>query len=621
MRRRLRYEFDNLMARGLAAQIAVLAVMTSALVASGGVVLYLAGLGPEGEEPNLPRLVWLSLMRAMDAGAVGGDVGPWSFLFVNLFVTVGGIFVFSTLIGVLNNAIGAVLEELRKGRSFVVERDHVIVLGYTPKIARVLTELAEANSNRPGACVAVLADRDKVAMDDEIRQILGDRRLKVVSRTGVTTRPTDLAITNPGAARAVVVLAPEDAASAVEADTIVLKTLLAVTKLDLPRVPHLVAELREEASLEVAHLVCGDGAALVLSPPLISRLLVQTGRQSGLSVVYTELLDFEGNEFYMAEEPGLRGVSFRDAVLRYESSAVVGVEKADGTVVLGPWDHVFGPGDKVVAISEDDDTVHLDGRAPVIDASVIAPVAPPPPAGPERTLLLGAGSPRCVQVLAELDAYVGAGSTALVVGGPVDLPALSRITTEYRPGDYTDRRVLDTLDVASFDNVLVLAETEGRSPELADARTLVTLLHLRDLARRTGRAVPVTSEMLDIENQRLASVAEADDFIVSNTLVSLILTQLAENPKLKPIFDDLLDPEGYEIYLRPVEGYVRTGVPVDFYTVTEAAAQRGHVAMGHRILAHATDAARAYGVTLNPRKSVSTTYAPGDRIVVLAADV
>jgi hypothetical protein len=143
MRQRLRYEFDNLMTRGLAAQIAVLGGLTAGLVGFGGLLLFLAGLGPADQEPNLARVAWLSLMRAMDAGAVGGDQGPWSYLFVNLAVTVGGIFVFSTLIGVLNNSIGAVLEELRKGRSFVVEHDHVIVLGYTTKIARVLTQLAE----------------------------------------------------------------------------------------------------------------------------------------------------------------------------------------------------------------------------------------------------------------------------------------------------------------------------------------------------------------------------------------------------------------------------------------------------------------------------------------------
>ena len=45
---------------------------------------------------------WESLMRTMDAGTMGGDLG-WSFRGVSLFVTIAGIFVFSALIGVLSS--------------------------------------------------------------------------------------------------------------------------------------------------------------------------------------------------------------------------------------------------------------------------------------------------------------------------------------------------------------------------------------------------------------------------------------------------------------------------------------------------------------------------------------
>ena len=621
-RQKIRYEFDNWMARGTVAQMAMLAALSVVLILGAAVLLAITGLAPDA--PSFPMLVWMSLMRAMDAGAVGGDQGDWSYLLVNLGVTMGGIFVLSTLIGVLNNTIGNVLEELRKGRSLVVEHDHVIVLGYTPKIPRLLLELAEANSNKPGACVVVLADRDKVEMDDEIRDILGDRKLKVVTRSGSPMSPGDISIANPGAARAVIVLAPEGEESPAEADTSVLKSLLALTKLPLARMPHIVAEIRGPGTLDVARMVTGPDAALVLSPPLISRLLVQTGRQSGLSGVYTELLDFEGNEIYLVEEPGLVGKSFREALNAYDTSALMGVLRADGVLLLAPWDHVFAAGDQVIAISEDDDTIRLDGRPAPLDPALVAPIPARVVPTPERTLVLGGGSPRLVHVLQELDQYVGAGSFTLVVGElPVsfDTSHLKHMTVETRQGDCSERALLDGLDVPSFDHILALAETDDRSHNLADARTMVALLHLRDMARKSGKDVPITSEMLEIENQRLAAVAEADDFIVSNTLVSLILSQLAENPRLIKVFEELFSPEGYEIYLLPVSGYVKTGVPVDFFTVTAAAAARGHVAIGYRDAAHAKDADAAFGVRVNPKKSVARVWSPDDKIVVVASDV
>lgn len=79
-------------------------------------------------------------MHALDAGAVGGDAGSWTFLFVMLFVTAGGLFVLSALIGILNNGFGALIENLRRGKSVVIEHGHVAILGWSPKIDTLLAE-------------------------------------------------------------------------------------------------------------------------------------------------------------------------------------------------------------------------------------------------------------------------------------------------------------------------------------------------------------------------------------------------------------------------------------------------------------------------------------------------
>ena len=126
--------------------------------------------------------------------------------------------------------------------------------------------------------------------------------------------------------------------------------------------------------------------------------------------------------------------------------------------------------------------------------------------------------------------------------------------------------------------------------------------------------------MLDVRNRTLAEVTRADDFIVSDRLVSLMLSQVSENKQLNAVFDDLFDPEGSEIYLKPAGNYVALGQPVNFYTVVEAARRRGEVAIGYRLRAQATEADKAYGVVVNPDKSNKLTFADGDRIIVIAED-
>ena len=45
--------------------------------------------------------------------------------------------------------------------------------------------------------------------------------------------------------------------------------------------------------------------------------------------------------------------------------------------------------------------------------------------------------------------------------------------------------------------------------------------------------------MPDVRNRQLAEVTRADDFIVSDSLVSLLLSQIAENRDLNAVFGDL----------------------------------------------------------------------------------
>jgi ribosomal protein S5 len=123
-----------------------------------------------------------------------------------------------------------------------------------------------------------------------------------------------------------------------------------------------------------------------------------------------------------------------------------------------------------------------------------------------------------------------------------------------------------------------------------------------------------------VRNRELAEVTQADDFIVSNKLTSLMLSQISENKELTAVFDDLFDPEGSEIYLKPVTHYVATGREINFYTVAEAARRRGEVALGYRRMKDAKNAEKAYGVAVNPKKHERLTFAPEDEVIVLAED-
>ena len=126
--------------------------------------------------------------------------------------------------------------------------------------------------------------------------------------------------------------------------------------------------------------------------------------------------------------------------------------------------------------------------------------------------------------------------------------------------------------------------------------------------------------MLDLRNRDLGVVAKADDFVVSDNLISLLLSQLSENKELKKVYDILFEAEGSEIYLKPVSRYVKIGQAFDFYTVIASAAELNESAIGYRITSKSGNSEERFGVEINPKKSENVIFNQEDFIIVLSED-
>ncbi len=620
----LHYRFDNFMSRGTVALVSGLALVSLVFIIAMAVLVSLSGVAPEGSDRlDLPESLWSVLMRTLDSGTVGGDTG-WGFRLTMLLVTFGGIFVVSTLIGLLSSGIDAKLEDLRKGRSRVIETDHIVILGWSLQIFTLISELALANANRTSTCIVILSEMDKVQMETELYDTLGRLpRIRLVCRTGSPSSMVDLGLVSIQTARSIIILNSAHE----QADTQLVKTLLAIT--NIPRAIsqpyHIVAQVQTPKTLDVIKLIGRSEIEPLLINDLISRIVVQTCRQSGLSIVYIELLNFSGDEIYFKAEPALQGKTYGQALLSYNNSAVIGIQHADGSVQLNPpTDTLLQADSQLILISEDDDTMHLSSHGtPPVDRQALR-VAEPVPGSAEHTLILG-WSDRVCNIIEQLDHYVVPGSTVMVMADlpptEVDLSTatlpLQRQTVSYQQGNPMDRAVLENLHLTEYDHIVVLCDPT-LDPEQADAQTLVTLLHLRDIADRHHHDFQVVTEILDVRNQSLAQVARPDDFVISEQIVSLMLAQVSEQKNLNAVLTDLFNADGSEIYLKSVESYVALDYPVNFYTVVEAARQRGESAIGYRRQVDANNMAKSYGVVINPPKDQLIEFQTEDVIIVLA---
>lgn len=610
-RARMRYRFDSSLAKGPIILVVWLAglVLLSAIV--GAVFLNLIRATFGGSlNASLPEDIWQALLRSVDTGTFASDT-QWPTRVIALLITLSGIFLAGSLIGIIASAIDQRVENLRRGRSAVIEHGHTLILGWSSRLPLIVSELVVANENVHDPAIVVLASEDKTHMEEDLRERVGQTgNTRVVCRTGSPWKPDDLELVNMKGAKSIIVLAGS------EGDAGVVKTILAVKTLDPEFLrAHVVAEFAHNDNARTIRAVTDGRVLTINSDHVVAEVTAQACHQGGLASVFQELLDFEGDEIYISDVPDLVGRSYGEALLAFDRCSLIGRFTHDGVVELNPAPSTrFEEGDHVIAIAGDDDQVVLSG---------FETVEPPVPARPGdsveppiRVLVVGWSSfgPK---VLHEIDEFLSPGSfvevaidadiidPATVAGVELDNARLHVHATTAGPED-----LLRLDNDEPFDQVIVLGYRTGMTVAEADAHTLLTLLTLRKLWPPDGLHRPrIVAELLDQSNVAIASTTGVDDFIVSDALTSLMIAQLSERAELQAVFDDLFDPEGAVVELRSAEALVPHEA-ISFATVVAAAMSQGASAIGYRLSSTGR-------VVVNPRKDSLVELGPGDQVLVV----
>ena len=156
--------------------------------------------------------------------------------------------------------------------------------------------------------------------------------------------------------------------------------------------------------------------------------------------------------------------------------------------------------------------------------------------------------------------------------------------------DTTDGPSLQNQGLGDFDYILLLSYKNYFPMQEANAQTLITLLHLPYFSEYHDPHFKIVSEILDMKTRILANVTNADDFIVSDHFIRLLMSQ-----------------------------YVTLHEPVNFYTVLESAYRKNETAIVYRLMDEAKSKEKNYGVVINPVKNKRVTFNEKDMIIVISA--
>jgi len=500
--------------------------------------------------------------------------------------------------------------------------DHTLVLGWSAKLPTIVGELVTANASRPAADLVVVCEQPKVDVERDCHQRvpgLARSTTRLTCRTGSTCDPTDVARGRPDLARSIIVADDSTNPTAV---VMALLALLHGPRPPKPGVP-IVVEVQDPATATSVRRAFGSRVLVVEPAGLLARITAQSCRQPGLGLAYEELLNFGGSELYVHPDARAECRRFADLVAAFPTACPVGVVTADGAVALAPaGDRRLGAGERLLLLGVDDsalDEVDRPSGAPPAEE----PEQPDGRLAPHATRFVVLGwNDLGSRLLAQLDEQLPPGSTVTavvdrdhcVLPGPLALRHISLVVRDVGAAEHAAE--IQQVVGGGCDHVVVLSE-RGLAIREADGRALLATMHAEGNAGEGGLASLVT-ELRDEQDVRLARQATAGEFIISDRLASLLMAQLAESPALAAAFDVLLDASGAELYSLPAAWYAPLGRPVPFSSVAAIATRRGEVALGWRLAADAQAESRRFGLTMNPPKTATATFASDDRIIVLS---
>ena len=354
-------------------------------------------------------------------------------------------------------------------------------------------------------------------------------------------------------------------------------------------------------------------------------------------MVYMDLVGFEGNEFYFFRpDQGWGTQNFGELQFHFMETVPLGVRNSKGMITMNPpLDYVLKDDDDVIVLAEDDSTINYSTHQ-VIEPKTRSYSTDRADIPVEKHMIVGWNNKAPI-VLREYASYMIKGSSVNLVVENLDteikkeFEAIKKefadIQMKCSQIDYHSKDQLKKLKLEEYTTVSILAGS-GEEAEEIDSKTIMRLLQIRNIfqehTRDTGKEIDtkLITEIVESENTELVLKAGVKDFLISNQFVSKIFAQVADDPDVMQVYDDLFSEEGSEVYVKPISLYLTEyeNEDISFADCMLAAQKRSEVCFGVKIRAEEFDSSKSFGIYLIPNKKTTYRFQPGDSLITLAED-
>ena len=129
--------------------------------------------------------------------------------FFKFNITIFGILIFSSIIGIITNSISTRIQELRTGKTKIEEEDHIVFFNFSRRLIPLLSELCNAYENEKQSFVIVSNEEPLVVMEKIKNVIKIPKNITILARKGYAWQKSLLDKINLKKAKQIIILKPD----------------------------------------------------------------------------------------------------------------------------------------------------------------------------------------------------------------------------------------------------------------------------------------------------------------------------------------------------------------------------------------------------------------------------
>ena len=447
-------------------------------------------------DTNFTTSLWNSWTFIVDAGSHVGET-KFAGKFISTIITVLGMLFFATLVGLLTSGIEETLEELRKGRSSVVEKNHIVILGWSDKIFSIINQISKANENENKIVIVILAEKEKEVMDLELAnntQLF--RNTEVITRTGELFRLEALSKVSLNEAKNLILLDEDKEFS----DNIKIRILLTIKKYYSINIP-IIIELRNEVTLEIIKKISAKNIYPINMSKTVNRLIAQSVANPGVGNIYSKILDFNGPSFYIIDVPQLIGQNYSNLLFKNDEICLCGISSEEEIIFCPNSDYKIKPHDKLVVLSDGKQNIRSINNGNVKDYKILKYNGNLFQLERDKQILIIGNHTFLNELLNEIYEYFDSTVKITIISS----------SNPYFENNESIKLINDTfenymnnsgMDLNIFDNIIVFSNSEKDDKFTNDSEVLVNYIYIKNHLNGQSKFIHIVAEIFDENTEK-----------------------------------------------------------------------------------------------------------------------